>query len=109
MSRFISYGNKADVDETDLIEALGEDEETDVILGYVVGPNLQILMMYALGTVVGSVMIRWGTVGVSTWLAGNLYMLLVAPMTWTDPRARAGFRIFEASMAPSAAPAPMTV
>jgi len=35
MSRFISYGNKADVDETDLIEALGDDEETDVILGYV--------------------------------------------------------------------------
>ncbi len=35
MSRFISYGNKADVDETDLIEALGEDERTGVILGYV--------------------------------------------------------------------------
>jgi len=35
LSRFISYGNKADVDETDLIEALGEDAETDVILGYV--------------------------------------------------------------------------
>jgi len=35
LSRFISYGNKADVDETDLIEALGEDERTDVILGYV--------------------------------------------------------------------------
>ncbi|MFW6189462.1 MAG: acetate--CoA ligase alpha subunit [Planctomycetota bacterium] len=35
MSRFVSYGNKADVDETDLIEALGEDEETSVILGYV--------------------------------------------------------------------------
>jgi len=35
LSRFISYGNKADVDETDLIEALGEDPRTDVILGYV--------------------------------------------------------------------------
>ncbi len=35
LSRFISYGNKADVDETDLIEALGRDRETDVILGYV--------------------------------------------------------------------------
>lgn len=34
LSRFISYGNKADIDETDLIEALGEDEQTDVILGY---------------------------------------------------------------------------
>ncbi|NLW51347.1 MAG: CoA-binding protein [Candidatus Brocadiaceae bacterium] len=39
MSRFISYGNKADVDETDLIEALGEDDETDVILGYVESVN----------------------------------------------------------------------
>jgi len=35
ISRFVSYGNKADVDESDLIEALGEDEQTDVILGYV--------------------------------------------------------------------------
>ncbi|MGD2174229.1 MAG: CoA-binding protein, partial [Candidatus Brocadiaceae bacterium] len=35
MSRFVSYGNKMDVDETDLIEALGEDGRTDVILGYV--------------------------------------------------------------------------
>ncbi len=34
MSRFISYGNKADVDETDLVEALGADDETEVILGY---------------------------------------------------------------------------
>jgi acetyl coenzyme A synthetase (ADP forming)-like protein len=39
LSRFISYGNKADVDETDLIEALGEDERTDVILGYVESIN----------------------------------------------------------------------
>ncbi|MBS3762262.1 MAG: acetate--CoA ligase family protein [Planctomycetes bacterium] len=35
ISRFISYGNKADVDESDLIEALGEDDATEVILGYV--------------------------------------------------------------------------
>ncbi len=35
LSRFVSYGNKADVDETDIIEALGDDERTDVILGYV--------------------------------------------------------------------------
>jgi acetyltransferase len=39
ISRFISYGNKADVDETDLIEALGEDRQTDVILGYVESIN----------------------------------------------------------------------
>jgi acetyl coenzyme A synthetase (ADP forming)-like protein len=39
LSRFISFGNKADVDETDLIEALGEDERTDVILGYVESIN----------------------------------------------------------------------
>ncbi|MFW6457292.1 MAG: acetate--CoA ligase alpha subunit [Planctomycetota bacterium] len=35
ISRFISYGNKTDVDETDLIQALGEDDKTDVILGYI--------------------------------------------------------------------------
>jgi len=34
MSRFVSYGNKADVDETDLLEALAEDEHTRVILAY---------------------------------------------------------------------------
>jgi acetyltransferase len=34
MSRFISIGNKADVNESDLIAALGEDEKSDVILGY---------------------------------------------------------------------------
>ncbi|MEF8788010.1 MAG: acetate--CoA ligase family protein [Planctomycetota bacterium] len=34
ISRFISFGNKADVDETDLLEALGEDDETNVILAY---------------------------------------------------------------------------
>jgi len=39
MSRFISYGNKADVDETDLIEVLGDDDQTDVILGYVESIN----------------------------------------------------------------------
>ena len=39
LSRFISYGNKADVDETDLIAALGEDKLTDVILGYVESIN----------------------------------------------------------------------
>jgi len=39
ISRFISYGNKADVDETDLIEALGDDDETDVILGYIESIN----------------------------------------------------------------------
>jgi len=35
LSRFVSYGNKADVNETDLIEALGDDDQSDVILGYV--------------------------------------------------------------------------
>ena len=34
---------------------------------------------------------------------------VVAPMTWSSPRARYGFSMFDASMAPSAAPAPITV
>jgi len=33
-SKFISVGNKADVDESDLLEAIGKDEETNVILAY---------------------------------------------------------------------------
>ncbi|MEE9295104.1 MAG: hypothetical protein V3W34_09130 [Phycisphaerae bacterium] len=53
-----------------------------VILGYMVGANLQILMMYAVGIVAGAVLIRWGTVGTAHWLAGNVYMLIVAPMVW---------------------------
>jgi acetyltransferase len=39
ISRFVSYGNKADVDESDLLLALGNDEETEVILGYVESIN----------------------------------------------------------------------
>ncbi len=34
-SKFISIGNKADISETDLLKALGEDPETKVILGYI--------------------------------------------------------------------------
>lgn len=34
-SKFVSLGNKADIDETDLIKSLGEDANTDVILGYI--------------------------------------------------------------------------
>ncbi len=33
-SKFISVGNKADVDETDLLEAIGNDKESHVILAY---------------------------------------------------------------------------
>jgi len=33
-SKLISIGNKADIDELDLIEALGDDEDTRVIAGY---------------------------------------------------------------------------
>ena len=34
---------------------------------------------------------------------------VVAPMIWISPLAMAGFKILEASMAPSAPPAPMMV
>jgi len=37
MSKFVSYGNAADVDEPELIEFLAEDEKTDVIAAYVEG------------------------------------------------------------------------
>jgi acetyltransferase len=35
LSKFVSVGNKADVDETSLLEAIGADPDTGVILGYV--------------------------------------------------------------------------
>jgi len=34
-SKFISVGNKADVDETTLLQAIGTDAESEVILGYI--------------------------------------------------------------------------
>jgi acetate---CoA ligase (ADP-forming) len=34
LAKLISIGNKADINEIDLLEALGEDEETKVIVGY---------------------------------------------------------------------------
>jgi acetate---CoA ligase (ADP-forming) len=34
LAKLISIGNKADINEIDLLEALGEDEETKVIIGY---------------------------------------------------------------------------
>ena len=34
-SKFISVGNKADVDETTLMETLGKDTDTSVVLGYI--------------------------------------------------------------------------
>lgn len=33
--KFVSLGNKADLNETDFLEYFGEDPETDVILGYI--------------------------------------------------------------------------
>ena len=38
-SRFVSLGNKADIDEVDMLEALGRDKATDVIIGYIEGTS----------------------------------------------------------------------
>ncbi len=35
IGKFVSFGNKADLNECDFIEYFGEDEETDLILGYI--------------------------------------------------------------------------
>jgi len=37
LSKFVSYGNAADVDESDLIEYLAQDEKTKVIAAYIEG------------------------------------------------------------------------
>jgi len=39
ISLFVSFGNKADVSESDLIDALGEHEGTDVLFGYLESIN----------------------------------------------------------------------
>lgn len=38
-SRFVSFGNKADLDEVDILEALGRDRSTKVIIGYIEGTS----------------------------------------------------------------------
>jgi len=35
IGKFVSLGNKADLNETDFLEYFGEDPETDIILGYI--------------------------------------------------------------------------
>lgn len=37
VSRFVSYGNATDIDESDLIEYLAKDKNTDVVVGYIEG------------------------------------------------------------------------
>lgn len=37
VSKFVSYGNRADIDEADLIDYLNDDEETEVITYYIEG------------------------------------------------------------------------
>ncbi|MEF8874947.1 MAG: CoA-binding protein, partial [Candidatus Thermoplasmatota archaeon] len=37
LSKFVSYGNRVDVDEADLIDHLSEDEETEFIIFYIEG------------------------------------------------------------------------
>ena len=44
-SKFISLGNKADIDEVDLLLTLAEDQETKVILGYLEGVSNGIRFM----------------------------------------------------------------
>jgi acetyltransferase len=36
-SRFVSLGNKLDIDETDILQEMGNDDQTEVILGYLEG------------------------------------------------------------------------
>lgn len=37
VSKFVSYGNASSVDETDLLEYLGNDDKTDIIVSYIEG------------------------------------------------------------------------
>lgn len=44
LSKFISYGNKADIDERDVLEYLLNDEKTDIVVSYVENINGNKLM-----------------------------------------------------------------
>lgn len=54
-----------------------------VVLGYMVGPFLPVLIFFAINVVAGLVLLR--SVGISPvdWLAGNGFLLALAPLTWT--------------------------
>jgi hypothetical protein len=52
-------------------------------LGYLFGSTLQVLMLYLIGVMAGVVVIQWGTLGVSSWLGGNVYLLALAVMAWS--------------------------
>ena len=56
---------------------------SSIALGYVIGPNLHILLVYLVGVMVGVVLIRLGTRGVQEWIYGNLLTLLVAFGAWS--------------------------
>jgi len=38
-SKFVSLGNKLDIDESDILREMGDDDKTEVILGYIEGVN----------------------------------------------------------------------
>jgi acetyltransferase len=46
-SKFISMGNKTDIDEVDLIQVIDSDDQTKVILGYLEGVNNGMAFMHA--------------------------------------------------------------
>jgi len=54
-----------------------------VIVGYVLGPNIRFIALYLLGAIFGAIVIHRGTIGLDEWLLGNVFLLVVAPMTWT--------------------------
>ncbi|NOT01930.1 MAG: hypothetical protein HOP29_15050 [Phycisphaerales bacterium] len=72
-----------DVDST-MLEShrLSPMSASAVVLGYMVGPFLPVLVFFAINVVAGLFLLR--SVGISPvdWLAGNGFLLALAPMTW---------------------------
>ncbi len=75
---------KRDID-TRMLEShrVSPISSTAAMVGYIVGANIQVLLMYTVGVIAGVVIVRWGTIGDGKWLAGNLYMLALALMAWS--------------------------
>ena len=54
-----------------------------MLTGYLVGPNLHILVIFALNAAAGAVIIRWGTIGAKGWLVGNAMLLVATILPWS--------------------------
>jgi hypothetical protein len=71
--------------ETKMLEShrLTPMSNIGVALGYLIGPNLQILMLYAVSLSIGMGICGIGNLPLGDWVVGNLLLLVAAIMVWS--------------------------